>query len=107
MSGTIVGNRLLRVRVPKEIFDRSDWVKYLIIVDWHTRIIDKEFYHAATSERFNEFVQEHLQAYMIDKKAPPKAIATTIMNIADDILSGRDPVLRAGDYVELQNFMRR
>jgi hypothetical protein len=43
----------------------------------------------------------------VNGKAPPKEIAAAIMNITDDLLSGREPVLRAGDYIQLQNYMRK
>lgn len=106
MSGTVVLNRLIRVQIPKIIFDRSDWVKYLVVVDWHSRVFKEELFEAITTEEFNKFVFEHVNAYIHEKKAPPKAIANAIMNITDDILSNRDPVIRAGDYIQLQNFMR-
>jgi hypothetical protein len=96
----------IRVEIPKIIFDRSDWVKYLIVLDWQRRLVDVETFEAVTSEKFNNFVHEQINSYVLGKKAPPKEIATAIMNIADDLLSGREPVLRAGDYFQLQEFMR-
>ena len=69
-------------------------------------IVKEELFEAITTEEFNNFVYEHVNAYIHEKKAPPKAIANAIMNITDDILSNRDPVIRAGDYIQLQNFMR-
>ena len=38
---------------------------------------------------------------------PPEAIAPAVMNVADDVLAGRDVQLRAGDYIALQNFIRK
>jgi len=38
---------------------------------------------------------------------PPAEIASVVMNIADDILSEREPVIRAGDYIQLQEYMRQ
>ena len=37
---------------------------------------------------------------------PPEDIASAIMNIADDLMSGRDITLRAGDYIAIQNHVR-
>jgi len=99
-------NRVIKVQIPKIIFDRSDWVKYLVVVDWNSRIFKEDLYEAITTEKFNNFVYEHVNAYIHQKKAPPKEIANAIMNITDDILSDRDPVIRAGDYIQLQSFMR-
>ncbi|MFX0195889.1 MAG: hypothetical protein ACFFCW_07190 [Candidatus Hodarchaeota archaeon] len=103
---TIVISKPIRVEIPKIIFDRSDWVKYLIVLDWQRRLADVETFEAVTSEKFNNFVHKQIKSYVLEKKAPPKEIATAIMNIADDLLSGREPVLRAGDYFQLQEFMR-
>ena len=99
--------KYVRVSIPKVIFDRSDWVKYLVVFEWQRQVIDEKVFAAITSEKFNEFVRGYVAAYINDKKAPPAEIQGAIMNISDDILSGRDPTLRAGDYLSLQNFMRR
>jgi hypothetical protein len=63
--------------------------------------------HVITGEKFNNFMHEQLTNYIYEKKTPPAEIAAAVMNVADDILSGRDPVIRAGDYIQLQNFMRQ
>jgi hypothetical protein len=107
MSKAVAILKYTRVNVPKIIFDRSDWVKYLVVFDWQKKLIDEEVFAAITGEKFNQFVREHVNSYMVNKKAPPKEIAGAIYNIVDDMLSGREPTLRAGDYIALQNFMRR
>ncbi len=96
----------IRIRIPKIIFDRSDWVKYLIVLDWQRSIFDEATFEAVASDKFNKFIYEQVNLYISKKKAPPEKIASAIMNITDDLLSGRDPVLRAGDYIQLQEFMR-
>ncbi len=102
----LVLNRVVRVAIPKIIIDRSDWVKYLIVLEWQRRLIDEKAFAAVTSEKFNQFLNEQVCAYVLEKKAPPKEIAPAIMNLADDILSGREPTLRTGDYIQLQKYMR-
>ena len=96
--------QITKVRISKSIIDRKDWVKYLVIPDWHVKqvgdVIDR-----APSVEFDKFVETHVQAYL-DGKAPPAAIQSAVMNIADDYVSGRDIILRAGDYVALQNQFR-
>jgi hypothetical protein len=37
---------------------------------------------------------------------PPEAIAPAILNMADDVMAGRQVSLRAGDYIAIQNFAR-
>jgi hypothetical protein len=98
--------KTVKVTIPEAIFNRIDWVKYLVIIELRKDIVNLNAYNAVTSEKFNKFVHDHVQAYIFEKKAPPKEIETAIMNIADDLLSGREPVLRAGDYIQLQSFMR-
>jgi len=48
-----------------------------------------------------------MNAYLHDGKMPPAEIAPAIMNLIDDQKSGRDMALRAGDYISLQNYMRK
>jgi hypothetical protein len=37
---------------------------------------------------------------------PPAEIATAIINVADDYLNGTDVVMKSGDYIAVQNFLR-
>ncbi len=46
------------------------------------------------------------RAHLVEGKKAPKAIAAAIMNLADDLKSGRDPVLRSGDYITLMRYAR-
>ena len=105
MARTHILTKHILVEIPKIIFDRSDWVKYLVngtLLD-----VDDTLLHAITGEKFNSFMHEQLTNYIFEKKNPPAEIASTVMNVADDMLSGRDPVIRAGDYIQLQNYMRQ
>ena len=58
------------------------------------------------TEKFYDMVHELVMAHAVEGKAPPKQVATAIMNIADDMLSGREIVVRAGDYIDLMNFAK-
>ena len=62
---------------------------------------------ARPDARFFEELNQHVEAYLDEGKAPPDAIASAVMNVADDVLAGRDVQLKAGDYIALQNFMRK
>jgi len=38
---------------------------------------------------------------------PPPEIATAILNMADDFMAGRQVAMRSGDYLAIQNFIRK
>lgn len=88
----------------RKIIDRRDWIKYLVLVNWHLKehagILQKP-----QDEAFQKFVVEQLDSYLGGEK-PPAAITSAIMNIADQQLSGGEVTLRAGDYIALQNQFR-
>ena len=88
------------------ILDRRVWVYYLIIVD---RLADRfrDVIEARPDAHFFQELNQHVQAYVKEGKAPPDAIASAVMNVADDVLAGRDVQLKAGDYIALQTFMRK
>lgn len=88
----------------KKILDRRDWVKYLVLVNWHLK--DNEAVLKKPQDAaFQKYVVEQLDSYLAGKE-PPAEIATAILNIADEQLSGTEVTLRAGDYIALQNHYR-
>jgi hypothetical protein len=96
--------RLIWVKLER-ILDRRTWFYYLIIPDpaagyWAEQI------EVRPDERFFQVLAEHVDAYVHEGKIPPKMIASAVMNVADDFMADRDIVLRAGDYIAVQNFMR-
>jgi hypothetical protein len=93
-------------------FAAVDWivpfwwkVAYLIINEGIRDIADK--FKNPIDERFNKVVTTHLKAYVDGNKMPPAEIAPAIMNLADDFAAGRQMCLRAGDYIAVQNYMRK
>jgi hypothetical protein len=62
---------------------------------------------AKPEERFYKVVADHVQAYVEEGVMPPEEIATAILNVADDYMAGRPMNLRAGDYIAIQNYVRR
>lgn len=96
--------QIVKVQISKALIDRKDWVKYLVIPDWHAKQLG-DIIKRIPSAAFNKFVETHVQAYL-EGKAPPAAIQSAVMNIAEDYVSGKSIVLRAGDYVALQNQFR-
>lgn len=95
---------LVKVQISKEIFDRKDTIKYLVIPNWHSKDLGNVI-EVAPDATFTKFLEQHVQAYLEGKK-PPTAIESAVMNIADDYVSGREMTLRAGDYVALQGHFR-
>jgi len=104
MSNGILGRRPVFIQ-RESILDRRIWVYYLIIVDKLAHQFDQAL-QARPDERFYETFSKHVEAYVKEGKAPPKAIETPVLNAADDYLAGRDITLRAGDYIAVQNFVR-
>jgi hypothetical protein len=56
--------------------------------------------------RFIKMVNSHVNAFVENGTMPPAEIAAPILNMVEDIMAGREPTMRAGDYVALQNYMR-
>jgi hypothetical protein len=87
------------------VLDRRIWVYYLIIPElikehWNDLI------EVRPDERFYAVLNEHVQAYIQKGVAPPDSIRSVVMNVADDVMAEREVVLRAGDYIAMQNFIR-
>jgi molybdopterin converting factor small subunit len=104
MSNGILGRRPVFIQ-RESILDRRIWVYYLIIVDKLAHQFGNVL-EARPDERFFETLSKHVEAYVKEGKAPPKAIETPVLNAADDYMAGRDVTLRAGDYIAVQNYIR-
>lgn len=95
----------VRVSIPAWIIKRKIEVMYLIINGWlkeHEDVI-----HTAPNDNLYEVISKYTNAYLQDGVMPPAEIAPTIMNLIDDQKSGRKMTLRAGDYIALQNYLRK
>ena len=60
-----------------------------------------------SDERFDRFVKQEVAAYVEWGRLPAGDVAPGILHLADDVLAGREPTLRAGDYIAIQNHLRR
>ncbi len=58
------------------------------------------------TERLATVLSRHVHAHVNEGEPPPREIAPAILNIAEDVLSGKSPTLRAGDYISLQQYVR-
>lgn len=67
----------------------------------------RELVEIPPDDRFNRLVGDYVHALVNEGKEPPSAIATAIYNLGDDMLAGRQPTIRTGDYIALQNFLRQ
>jgi len=95
---------VMKIRFAKSVIDRKDWVKYLVLVNWHAEKLG-DVIERAPDAAFSKFLESQVQAYLGGKKVAA-AIEPAVMNIADDYLAGREVTVRAGDYVSLQTQFR-
>lgn len=104
MPHNILGKLPLFIK-RETILDRRIWVYYLILVEKAIQTLGAQL-EVRPDERFYQTFSKHVEAYLKDGKAPPKAIEGAVLNAADDYLAGRDVTLRAGDYIAVQNYVR-
>ncbi len=78
---------------------------YLIVID-KMIMRYRDVMKARPTEKFFNMVHEQVMNHVIDGEEPPMQIHSAIMNIADDMMSGRDVTMRAGDYIALMNYAR-
>lgn len=90
----------------ENVLDRRVRIYYLINPDRLSQKL-RDLLEARPEPRFFEELERHVKAFVDDGKAPPEAIASAVMNVADDVLGGRDIQLKAGDYIALQGFFRQ
>ena len=104
---TMPPNQQYRARLSywETILDRKHWVEYLQPAPVDIREMEEIFTKANSAVL--KVVQDNAHAYLAEGKEPPAAIAGPVMNFADDVISGRIPVLRAGDYIAVRNFMKQ
>jgi molybdopterin converting factor small subunit len=87
------------------ILDRRIWVYYLVILDRVSEHL-ADTVEVKPDERFFKTLGTHVEQYLETGEAP-EALRSVVMNVADDYLAGREIVLRAGDYIALQNYARQ
>ena len=104
MPSKIKFSKVLMTDDIKSKIDRKDWIKYLVLVNWHYQDLSNTLGKINDAE-FEKFVTQKVDDYLAGK-LPPAAISGAIMNIVDEHLSGGKIALRAGDYIVLQNQYR-
>jgi hypothetical protein len=79
-------------------------VSYLIInqdISELANLVEREL-----PENFAATMAIFIHGYMYENKMPPTEIAQTILNVTEDMVAGRQVILRAGDYIAVQKYMR-
>lgn len=94
----------VRIVLNDFIWKRKWWVMYLIVND---KIRIDERLTAQLDKFMDEVALKHVKAFMDEGTMPPEEIAPAILNMADDVMAGRQVSLRAGDYIAIQNFVRK
>jgi len=90
------------VSVSEWILKRKTIYYYLIVPDQARKLM--EF---TPSEQFEAATARYMNAYIKDGTMPPADIAPAIMNMADDYMAGRPVTIRSGDYLAIQNHLRK
>lgn len=80
-------------------------VMYLVIID---QLVARrpDLLRFKPEEKFFDVIRDHVMAYATEGVEPPEQIAAAVMNITDDMMSGRETVIRAGDYIALMDYTR-
>ena len=94
----------VRIVLNDLIWKRKWWVMYLIVND---KIRIDERVTAQIDKFMEDAALKHVRAYMDEGTMPPDEIAPAILNLADDVMAGRQVSLRAGDYIAIQNYVRK
>ena len=96
----------IAVKLSSEILERSVVPPYLVVND---RLANdfKTALEAPADKKFFEMLAKFMNEYMEKGKMPPVEIAPAINNLIDDYSSKRKLVLRAGDYIALQSYIKK
>lgn len=96
----------LRVALPVWAIKRRVEVDYVMVDNLLGKELD-ELVQQPPTEAFYELIAKHMNAYLQDGKMPPAEISGVILNLVDDQAAGRKLTIRAGDYISLQNYLRK
>lgn len=66
-----------------------------------------EMVRVPLDEQFEGLVSKWVTAVVREGATPPADIAPAIYNLANDLLSGRELMIRTGDYIAIQQHLRK
>ena len=100
-----VSPRDFKFTIPEWIIKRWMIIAYLIFNPDVKDILAR--FKVEPSAKFHATVTKYLNEYLYQNKMPPDEIAPAILNMADDLMAGREMHLRAGDYIMIEGFTRQ
>jgi hypothetical protein len=96
----------MKVAINHWFEDRRTWRMYKTVPVFAAKeyedILIKE-----VDKKFTAWVAGEVNAFITSDKKVAADIRIPIMNIADDVLSGRAPTVKAGDYIALQTHYQK
>jgi hypothetical protein len=101
-----LGLRNFRIAEAAFLAKAETWCKasYLVInsnIGELVKLTDRELPAKTT-----KVLAKEVYAYLYEDRMPKGEIASVVLNVAEDLVAGKTPELRAGDYITLQNHMR-
>lgn len=93
------------VSIPDWVVERWCVICYLII-NWRIADVVKQV-QVKPGKEFYEVTARYLYDYAVRDIMPPDEIAPAIMNLGEDFMSGKPVQFRPGDYITIQNYLRR
>jgi hypothetical protein len=100
---------MLEFRIPKlaieEMLKKRWCLACYLVINWKIRELVEHVNVAIPTEVYTELAN-HVYAYVNEDKMPPKEIAPVVLNMAEEMMTGKSVKIRAGDYIAIQNFMR-
>jgi len=87
----------------------ADWILKRKLIFYYLIVIDplRQQTEINPGEQFEAVTARYMRAYIQEGTMPPPDIATAIVNMADDLLAGRQITVRSGDYIAIQNHLRK
>lgn len=95
---------MMYVTIHDWILERKKWYFYLIPPDPFGKL--DEIITAPVNEAFFKVAAGYMNAFLKKGEMPPAQIAPVIFNMLDDYSAGREVVIRTGDYIAIQSFLR-
>ena len=89
-----------------DIFKKKYCEACYLIINWRLKDLIQQAEIRPTAE-FYKITADYVYDYVVRDRMPPEDIAPVILNLGEDFMANRDVNLRAGDYIVLQNHIRR
>jgi hypothetical protein len=94
----------MKVMIPKHLVPGWWVVAYRIAPELAEHL--REFIDMPRDATFNQVVTDLITMCFENPDKLPPDIAPTIYNLANDLMNGRDLMIRTGDYIAIQNHIK-